>query len=147
MHWFAHYLNQSSERTVNDSQSVLVLITRQAVTMGPRKAAGQCLHVGGLHWPVPVWFHYLGFQPPRKAKDQNEQMKKLSCLLHQKWGLFISSYMAVGATSEWKQIAPLKQEYVYRLFLESELSCIGFPPGKLHNPDKTVLILKSHHNM
>lgn len=50
MHQSAHYLNQSSERTVSDSQSMLVLIVRQALTTGPRKAAGQCLCVGGLHY-------------------------------------------------------------------------------------------------
>lgn len=34
MHGSAHYLNQSSEKN-SDSQAVLVLIVRQAVTMGP----------------------------------------------------------------------------------------------------------------
>lgn len=58
-HRSAHYLNQSSGKKT-DSQAVLVLTIRQAVTVGLRKAGGQCAwvrcpasqvrsqHLGGL---------------------------------------------------------------------------------------------------
>lgn len=109
MHWSAHYLNQSSERTVRDAQSILVLIARQAVTMGPRKAAGQCLHVHGLHYISPSEVPLPQPSISQESKDEDEQVKKLSCILQQKWDLFISSYMAVGTRPEQKQTAPLKQ--------------------------------------
>lgn len=117
---------------------MLVLIARQAVTMGPRKAAGQCLHVHGLHYISPSEVPLPQASISRGSKDENEQVKKLSCILQQKWDLFISSYTAIGARSEQKQTAPLMQVHTAQVVLESELSCIGFSPGKLQfYPDKT----------
>lgn len=73
---------KAQEKTV--THRLLVLVIRQAVTMGPGKAAGQCLcvryHASPSEAPVPR----AGFrlQPPG---EQRRRMKKPSCILHQQY--------------------------------------------------------------
>lgn len=85
MHWSEHYLNQSSGRTVKDSQSVLVLLASQPVPCDHRpqgscqtRLGSACQWVGPPLASTSLSEAPLSLlQTPREAKGEDEQAAEL----------------------------------------------------------------------